>query len=802
MVARVRAPAIDPGRIVFEQHDPAEAPRRESLLGLGNGVLFARASDPEAAFAAPGDARRYPGLYLAGFYNRAEREINSERVTISSLARLPDPFGLGLRIDGDAAWFSLDPPNELLKFRHELDMRDGVARRTATVRDTAGRTTRLEELRCVSMARADTALLQWRITPLDWTGSVTAASRLATSARNAKLERTRAYEGRHLDVRAVPIATGAAVRMRTRDGARQARIESRLRCGGEVNSTWLDEQGDAVVQQCTVAARAGQPFELAVLVRVFEEPRHETPSEDASIDDPPIDTLLAEHRAAWAALWPAACVRSGCDPTLQRGAAFNAFHLLQTASPLSASKDTGLPARGWQEGYFGHVFWDELFAFPFFNLRWPVIARSLLLYRFRRLDAARQAARRAGLRGAMFPWRSTDTGGEETPAWQWIPTARCWKRDHTHLQHHVGAAIAHEVWQHALTSADGGLLDAQGGELMVEIARFWASIATPGRNGRLEIRGVVGPDEYHDAFPGAARPGLDNNAYTNLMAAWALRCAAALPVHLGGERWHRLVRLCSVSDEEVADWYSASRRLFVGRLPGDVLSQFDGFDRLEPADSPRLAPLRAAERTDWQLAARGDDVNRYQRNKQADVLMLLHLLGHDGAAELMTHLGYALSDGWQERTVRHYMARIDGHSSLSAIACAGALAEIAPDESWSHFRRSLHIDHGGSPSPSSHEGLHLGAMAGSWDLLQRVYLGLRPSVHGLDLRPALPSACDDLQMRIQLRGQWLSVWLKGTRLTVLHRGAEPGVQSAPLDVRYRGQAQSLRPGAEVSLVVR
>ena len=71
------------------------------------------------------------------------------------------------------------------------------------------------------------------------------------------------------------------------------------------------------------------------------------------------------------------------------------FHLLQTVSNNSVGLDVGVPARGLHgEAYRGHIFWDELFIFPFLSLRFPQLARALLLYRYRRIDQARQSCDR------------------------------------------------------------------------------------------------------------------------------------------------------------------------------------------------------------------------------------------------------------------------------------------------------------------------------------------------------------------------------------------------------------------------
>lgn len=779
--------------IVFDHHDPADEPRRESLMGLGNGVLFVRACAPEAAFAqngpAPENATHYPGLYLAGAYNRAEREINGERVHISALVNLPDPFALSFRIAGDA-WFSLEGC-ELLHYRHRLDMAAGLAERDVTLRDAAGRETRLRETRGTSLVDANRAWLHWHVTPLNWSAPVQVRALLRTSACNTRLTRTRAYEGRHLDVEPVATDEGVAVLARTIDGTRCIRVESRLQCAG-ASADAAEPDPTALVQQQTLGAQAGRAFDIELQVRVLadgEAPTAAAPTGHAA--------LAAAQREAWHTLWQHAHIEAPGDDALERACRFSAFHLLQTGSPLSASRDAGLPARGWQEGYFGQVFWDEVFAFGFHDLRFPAIARGLLCYRHRRLPAARRAAAAAGRRGAMFPWRSAASGEEETPPYQWIPPARQWKPDHTHLQHHIGSAIAFNLWRHHLATDDRALLLAHTGEMLIEIARFWASSVVRGESGRFEIRGVIGPDEYHDAWPGAAQPGLDNNAYTNLMAAWTLRCASELPQRLHSDDWRQLCRQSGVQGDEVQAWDDISRRLKVPLIDDGVIAQFDGFDQLLPADGDGLPPRHGSEREDWWLLARGDDVNRYQVTKQADVLMLLYLLGADETRLLIERQGVELPPGWHERTVRYYLERISHESSLSHPVCAGALAEIDPEESWLYFRRALHTDLDRKTSPSTQEGVHLGAMAGAWDVLQRFYFGLSVQADRLLLRPCPPAALDDVQMRVQVRGQRLLLRLAGRTLTLQHEGGGEG-----LAIEHRGESLRLEAGGALSLVVR
>ena len=147
--------------------------------------------------------------------------------------------------------------------------------------------------------------------------------------------------------------------------------------------------------------------------------------------------LVRSHTLAWVQLWRRCDlrfmrVRSESDHHTHRIVRLQIFHLLQTVSPNMIELDAGVPARGWTgEAYRGHIFWDELFIFPFLNFRLPRLTRALLLYRWRRLPEARWAAREAGYRGAMFPWQSGSDGREETDELFLNPRSGGWIRDNS-----------------------------------------------------------------------------------------------------------------------------------------------------------------------------------------------------------------------------------------------------------------------------------------------------------------------------------------------------------------------------------
>ncbi len=240
------------------------------------------------------------------------------------------------------------------------------------------------------------------------------------------------------------------------------------------------------------------------------------------------DMLLERHVLAWAHL----CQHFHVDLTDGDGISDEAlqtvhlhlFHLLQTVSPNSIDLDAGVPARGLHgEAYRGHVFWDELFVLPVLTLRAPALTRASLRYRHRRLPAARKAARDAGFAGAMYPWQSGSDGSEESQRLHLNPLSGRWTPEVSHLQRHVSHAVAYTAWQYYEATGDLAFLVDHGAEMILEIARFWSSAASYDRGrDRFVIRGVMGPDEFHTGYPGADEPGINNNAYTNIMAAWVL----------------------------------------------------------------------------------------------------------------------------------------------------------------------------------------------------------------------------------------------------------------------------------------
>jgi len=571
--------------LAYDSYKPETEGTREALCALGNGVFVTRG----AFLDAEDDGVHYPGTYLAGGYDRAVSEVAGRRIENEDLVNIPNWLPLTFRA-ADGPWVTIDSAR-LLAFEQQLDLQKGLLIRRMTLRDEAGRTTRLDECRFVSMRDKHLAAVRLTITPEDWSGELSIRSTVDGNIVNNGVARYRDLEGGHLDILGAGVDEDepiAWVSARMRQAPLDLTVAARTRLladGAEIEPAAVDRVEEELVAgvEMRLEVRKGEGVGVEKIAAVYTGRDHavndpEIDAREALAWAPNFETLRARHELAWEQLW------SRCDIAIANAAEgpqlklrTHIFHLLQTASPNSIDRDMGVPARGWHgEAYRGHIFWDELFIFPYLNLRLPLIARSLLLYRYRRLDQARRAAIEAGFRGAMFPWQSGSTGREETQHLHLNPQSGRWLPDPTHRQRHVGIAIAYNVWSYFEATGDRGFLADYGAEMILEIARFWASIASyDAARDRYDIRGVRGPDEYHTAYPGADREsagGVDNNAYTNIMAAWVLTRAFDVLDILSHRRCRELRATLGLEDAELERWEDVSRKLPVHVLEDGIIA--------------------------------------------------------------------------------------------------------------------------------------------------------------------------------------------------------------------------------------
>jgi len=784
----------------FEGYDPQSEKLREALCTVGNGYFATRGAAPESKAGQV----HYPGTYAAGVYNRLVDDVSGTTIDNESLVNLPNWLALTFRIDG-GNWFDIDAVT-VLSYRQTLDLRGAVLTREVRFTDDAGRTSSLTQQRFVAMHMPHVAALATTIVAENWSGIIEVRSTLDGNVRNALVERYRDLADNHLELLDKREISGNSVLLTVQ--TTQSRIPIAMaarstvwRDGEPVPATYrLFDEAAEIGYDIPVRLSVGEALTVEKVVTLYT-------GRDVATSEPAVDAqrqlsrigrfahLLDGHLTDWVHLWERLSIEFDDFTDELRILRLHLLHLLQTVSPNASDLDVGVPARGLHgEAYRGHIFWDELFIFPVLNLRLPMITRSLLRYRYRRLPEARHAAAAAGYAGAMFPWQSGSDGREESPLLHLNPRSGRWNPDSSAHAQHIGIAVAYNAWKFYEVTGDLAYLIDYGAEMLTEIARFFVSRASyDEKRDRYSIRGVIGPDEFHSGYPSAPYDGIDNNAYTNVMAVWVIMRAfdtlrlLPLPNRLD------LRETVGLRSDELAHWEEVSRRMFVPFHDG-VISQFEGYGELKELDWDSYRERYGnIQRLDRILEAEDDDVNRYKASKQADALMLLYLMSSDELGELLDRLGYRFTHEQIPRMVDYYMARTSHGSTLSGVVHSWVLARANRHRAMEFFQQVLTSDVSDIQGGTTSEGIHLAAMAGSVDLMQRCFTGLETRSDRIILSPHWPETLGVLAVPIHYRGLHLHLRVSGKGVIISVDPRDAG----GVDVECHGRVVALTPGTTV-----
>jgi trehalose/maltose hydrolase-like predicted phosphorylase len=146
--------------------------------------------------------------------------------------------------------------------------------------------------------------------------------------------------------------------------------------------------------------------------------------------------------------------------------------------------------------------------------------------------------------------------------------------------------------------------------------------------------------------------------------------------------------------------------------------------------------------------------------------MLFFLFPEDELKRLFERLGYEYAPDTARKNIDYYDQRTSHGSTLSLIVHAAVLANLDPESSWERYMVALESDVGDVQGGTTQEGIHMGVMAGTLDLIQRSYMGSEIRDGVLHINPKPVGNLDGLSFPMQFRGTPLEVSLKGSELTV------------------------------------
>ncbi|MDD4086999.1 MAG: HAD hydrolase-like protein [Bacteroidales bacterium] len=742
--------------ITYHGYNPIKERSREALLAVGNGYFGVRGAMEET----DANAVNYPGTYLAGMYNRLVTNISGRDVENEDFVNLPNWLPVSFKIEDDP-WFN---PNNarILSITRKIDFKKALLSRELVVEDKQGRQTLIRSKRLASLDSSLLAALRYELEPLNYSAAIQLRSGIDGTVINGGVERYKTLSSKHLTPINQGIEAGKLfVLVKTNQSGHQIAEVAR-------HSLFIDE---AAIEPASVAEvsdasafvhysmklQKGQKLRLEKTVAICSDKEHFVDDALASAFSaiklaPDFEKLEAENSKQWQRLWDSVDIKIEGDRWSQKLLRLHLYHLLCSVSPFNKHLDASITARGLHgEAYRGHIFWDELFILPLYDLHLPEVAKSMLMYRYRRLEEARKYAAQHGYKGAMFPWQSGSDGREETQVVHLNPLTGEWGDDHSSLQRHVSLAIAYNVWDYYWITNDLSFLKKFGAQLIFEICRFWASKAHYNeKTARYHIDKVMGPDEFHEHLPDSEKGGLTDNAYTNIMVAWLFGKAKEIAPLIDD-----LTSLTGdFNEQEIDHWQEIASKLNLNINEEGIIAQFDGYFDLHELDWEAYRKKYGnIYRMDRILKAEEKSPDNYKVAKQADTLMTFYNLDKSEVDQLLEKMGYKLPADYLQKNLEYYIHRTSHGSTLSRVVHA-RLAAISGNHklSWSLYQDALASDFNDIQGGTTGEGIHAGVMAGTILIALNTYAGIDYRGEMLAIRPELPQAWKSMKFGLTFKG--------------------------------------------------
>lgn len=749
----------DPWLIVEPRLNLDQLGQTESIFALSNGHIGLRGNLDE------GEPNITPGTYLNGFYETLRFTYPESGYGYPqegrSLINVTNGKLLRLLVD--------DEPFDIrygTLHHHErvLDLRAGVLRREVEWTSPAGNTVRIRSTRLVSFVQRAIAAVSFEIEAVAQPVRIAVQSCLvanepddaqggdprAAAALNAPLV------GEYHEYHDLQVALGH--RTRSSDLRMAAGLDHLVECPA-ATLTDTDCEPDIARVTITGGLKAGQTLRVIKFLAYGWSSVRSMPALRDQVDAALLVArqtgwhgLLAEQRDYLDDVWEHADVEVEGDRQLQQATRFAIFQVVQSAA---RSEQRAIPAKGLTgRGYDGHSFWDmESYTLPVLTYTLPKAARDVLRWRHSVIELARARASELRLKGAAFPWR-TITGHENSGYWPAGTAA-----------FHINADIADAVRRYVAASGDVEFERGPGLELLVETARLWQSLGHHDAEGRFRIDGVTGPDEYSAL--------VDNNVFTNLMAARNLRVAAETV----GRYPDRAAQL-GVEPPEAIAWRMASEAIVV---PFDeelgITAQSHGFTRY------RRWNFSGTQNGHYPLLLHYPYYLLYSSQvvKQADLVFALYLCGDRFSPEQ------------KRRDFDYYEAITVRDSSLSASIQAIMAAEVGHlDLAYRYFQETACIDLNDSAGNTA-DGLHLASLAGAWLVAVAGFGGMRDHGATLSFTPRLPAPLTKICFRLQYQGRRLRVTINPDDATYELVGGEP------LDLLHHGEPMKISSDAPVTV---
>ncbi len=716
----------------------------ESLMSLGNG-RFGQRGNFEEQFTG----KTMLGNYVAGVYYPDKTRVgwwkNGYPEYFAKVLNAANWIGIDIEIDTE----TLDLNTcEVREFRRELNMREGYLERSFVATLPSKKEVRINAKRFCSLADDDAGAIRYSIIPLNFDAPITVTPTIDGTIRNrdANYDETFWDEGRK--------ETGygeAYLELRTRKT--DYHVLTGMCVEIEQDGATVDFQSQPVKREKYVASRitlncrTGQEtiiYKYAVVLSSLNvaiddlmQVAHKT---IRRVSQKGFAQLLDEQKQAWADKWQMNDIIIEGDVAAQQGIRFNIFQLNQTYTGKDERLNIG-PKGFTGEKYGGSTYWDtEAYCLPFYLATANQnVARNLLIYRYKQLGKAIENGEKLGFTGgaALYPM-VTMTGEECHNEWEI-----------TFEEIHRNGAIAYAIYDYVRYTSDDAYLSEYGLEVLIAISRFWMQrVNWSAQKAQYVMLGVTGPNEYEN--------NVNNNWYTNYIAAWTLRYTLEAIEKVKGMAPDAYTSLIErVGFSEADETKQAQHIIDNMHYPFDAgrqvfLQQSDFLDKdLMPASDIPAAQRPINQRWSW------DRILRSCFIKQADVLQGLYFFEDEFDLETL------------RRNFDFYEPMTVHESSLSPCVHSIQASKLGmADKAYEMYLRTARLDLD-DYNNDTEDGLHITSMAGTWLAVVKGFGGMRVSKDGmLSFAPYCPAGWSSLSFKIRFRGVLLQITVTQQDVTV------------------------------------
>ncbi|TLX75343.1 glycoside hydrolase family 65 protein [Labilibacter sediminis] len=733
----------DEWSVIEDGFDPNNHEASESIFSIGNGKMGQRAN-----FEEKYSGKSLQGNYIAGVYYPDKTRVgwwkNGYPEYFAKVLNSPNWIGINVTIEG----FELDLAQCAVEnFTRTLNMKEGFLLREFDAVLDGNKKVHVKAKRFVSLADTENGVISYEVTPVNFSGHINFTPYIDGDIKNEDSN----YDEKFWNILNAEASEGAAyLESQTK--------KSDFRCGFAMRYKVLLNGKDAkykseVIQlnkwvgnHVELEVKQGETVSLEKYVGVTSSLNYKNEdlkNKAGELADYAINKgfnqLFSDHKEKWAEKWVHSDIRIKGDVAAQQGIRFNIFHLNQTYTGEDERLNVG-PKGFTGEKYGGTTYWDtEAYCIPFFLMTSPAdVTRQLLVYRYKHLQKAIENAAKLGFTDGAALYPMVTANGEECHN-EW---------EITFEEIHRNGAIAYAIHNYIRHTGDKKYLEEYGLDVLVGISRFWSQRATfsPAKN-KYVILGVTGPNEYEN--------NINNNWYTNKMAAWCLKYTMESLNWVkenNPTRYNELLKKLNFKAEETERWTDIVNNMhFPYNEELQVFMQQDGFMDKEQVMADDLDPAQRPINQYWSW----DRILRSNFIKQADTLQGIYVLEEEFSKEEI------------ERNFNFYEPRTVHESSLSPCVHSILATKIGRiDKAYEMYLRTSRLDLD-DYNAEAHEGLHITSMAGTWMSIVEGFGGKRAYDEKLYLNPDIPEQWEEYAFRITFKGNDLEVRVSASEVEII-----------------------------------